>query len=119
MEKLFPIVWIIFIYVHKCLCFNMEFPRFFLKSLLNVSAVNVLKTGFFTAHSARKVSKYGVFSGPYFPAFELTTERYGVSLRIQSKCGKIQTRKKLRIWTLFTQFKSSPLSYWCFSLCVS
>ena len=31
-------------------------------------------------------SKYGVFSSPYFPAF-------GVSLRIQSKCRKIRTRK--------------------------
>ena len=25
---------------------------------------------------------------PHFPAFGLNTERYGVSLRIQSKCGK-------------------------------
>ena len=33
------------------------------------------------------------FSGLYFPAFGLNTERYGVSLRIQSKCRKIQTRK--------------------------
>ena len=40
-----------------------------------------------------KVSKYGVFSGPYFPAFGLNTERYGVSFRIQSKCRKLRTRK--------------------------
>ena len=40
-----------------------------------------------------KVSIYGVFSGPYFLAFGLNTERYEVSLRIQSKCGKIRTRK--------------------------
>ena len=34
------------------------------------------------------------FSGPYFCAFVLNTERfYGVSLLIQSKCGKILTRK--------------------------
>ena len=33
------------------------------------------------------------FSGPYFPTFGLNTERYGVPLRIQSKCGKIWTRK--------------------------
>ena len=41
------------------------------------------------------------FSGPYFPAFGLNTERYGpeklrirtVSLRIQPECGKLQTRK--------------------------
>ena len=40
-----------------------------------------------------KVSKYGVFSGPYFPAFGMNTEKYGVSLCIQSKCRKIRTRK--------------------------
>ena len=37
------------------------------------------------------------FSGPYFPLFRLNTEYlsvlYGVSLRIKSKCGKIQARK--------------------------
>ena len=33
------------------------------------------------------------FSGPYFPVFGLNAERYGVSLRIQSKCGKMRTRK--------------------------
>ena len=32
------------------------------------------------------------YSGPHFPAFGLNTERYGVSLRIQSECGKIRTR---------------------------
>ena len=32
------------------------------------------------------------YSGPYFPAFGLNTERYEVSLRIQSKCRKIRTR---------------------------
>ena len=36
--------------------------------------------------TAWKVSKYVVFSGPYFPAFGLNTDQ-----------------KKLRIWTLFTQ----------------
>ena len=30
-------------------------------------------------------------SGPHFPAFELNTERYEVSLRMQSECGKSQT----------------------------
>ena len=33
------------------------------------------------------------FSGPYFPAFGQNTERYGVSLQIQSECGKIRTKK--------------------------
>ena len=36
--------------------------------------------------TAWKLSKYGVFSSPYFPAFGLNTERYEV-------CGKIRTRK--------------------------
>ena len=32
------------------------------------------------------------YSGPYFLAFGLYTERHGVSLHIQSECGKIRTR---------------------------
>ena len=59
-------------------------------------------------YTAWKVTKYGVFSSPYFPAFGLNmersfglnTERYGVSLRIQSECGKIRTRKN----SVFGQF---------------
>ena len=39
------------------------------------------------------MSKYRVFSGPYFPVFGLNTERYSVFLRIQSECRKIRTRK--------------------------
>ena len=39
------------------------------------------------------MSKDGIFSGPYFPAFGLNTERYFLSLRIQSKCGETRTRK--------------------------
>ena len=51
-----------------------------------------------TGDTAWKVSKYGIFSSPYFSEFRL-----GVKLRIQSEYRKIRTRKKLRIWTLFTQ----------------
>ena len=43
--------------------------------------------------TAEKVLKYGVFSGPYFPTFGLNTEKYEVSLRIQSECRKIRIRK--------------------------
>ena len=32
------------------------------------------------------------YSGSYFPAFRLNTEKYSVSLCIQSKCGKMRTR---------------------------
>ena len=33
------------------------------------------------------------FAGPYFRVFVQNTERFGVSLRIQSKSGKMRTRK--------------------------
>ena len=56
-----------------------------------------------TSNTAWKVSKYEVFSDSYFLAFELNTERCGVSLRIQSKCGKIRTRKN----SVFGQFSRS------------
>ena len=45
-----------------------------------------------TSHSLRKKCPYSEFFGPHFPAFGLNTERYSVSLRIQSECGKIPTR---------------------------
>ena len=35
------------------------------------------------------------FSGPYFSTLGLNIERYSVSLRIHSECGKIRTRKTL------------------------
>ena len=31
------------------------------------------------------------YSGPHFPAFGLNTERYRLSVRIQSKCGNMRT----------------------------
>ena len=67
-------------------------------------------------NTAWKVTKYRVFSSLHFPAFGLNmersfglnTERYSVSLRIQSEwslhiqseCGKIRTRKN----SVFGQF---------------
>ena len=48
-----------------------------------------------------KVSKYGIFSGPYFPVFELNTEIYSLNLRIQSEHGKYGPGKTF-ILTLFT-----------------
>ena len=56
-------------------------------------------------YTAWKVSKYGVFSGLYFPAFRLNTERYSVSLRIQSKCRKMRTRRN----SLFGHFSRSVI----------
>ena len=49
--------------------------------------------GQFLFDTARKVAKYGVISGPYFPVFGLNTEIYSSNVRIQSKYRKIRTRK--------------------------
>ena len=46
------------------------------------------------------MSKYEVFSGPYFPVFGINTERYTLSVRIQSECGKIGTRKNSVFWLI-------------------
>ena len=56
-----------------------------------------------------------IFSGPYFPAFGLNTERYEVSLSIQyevslsiqSKCGKIRTRKTPNTDTFYAVLTST------------
>ena len=44
-----------------------------------------------TRHCVKSVSIRS-YSDPHFPAFRLNTERYGVSLRIQSEYGKMGTR---------------------------
>ena len=70
----------------------------------------------YTSSSLREVSKYGIISGPYFPSFELNTERHLVSLRIQSECGKIRTRN----YSVFGHFSRSyinlNLKYYSFVL---
>ena len=52
---------------------------------------NVLKN--VVTLTVRKVSRYEVFSGQYFPKYGLNIEIYSINLLIQSKYGKIQTRK--------------------------
>ena len=47
------------------------------------------------------------YSGPYFPAFRLNTEKYFVSLHILSECGKIQTRITLNMDTFYAVFCTS------------
>ena len=43
--------------------------------------------------SLHEESKYGVFPGPYFPAFGLKTERYEVSLVFNPNAGKYGPEK--------------------------
>ena len=49
------------------------------------------------------------YSGPYFPAFGVNTERYRVSQRIQSECKKMQTRITPDSATFHALFPDTPL----------
>ena len=105
--------------------FNLRFARlFFIASVITIIITTIIiilfkhciiKDVFVLAlfsnkFIAWKVSKSGVFSGPYVPAFILNTERYKVSLRIQSECGEIRTRKN----SVFGHFSRSGFSSFSF-----
>ena len=49
------------------------------------------------------------YSGPHFPIFGQNTERYSVSLHIQSKCRKIWTRITPNTDTFYTVISRSNL----------
>ena len=66
---------------------NLVIPFYMCFDLWKISS-NIL----FWMIQCIKSARIRNYSGPYFPAFGLNTERYGVSLRIQSKCGKIRIR---------------------------
>ena len=53
------------------------------------------------SENCRKSVRIMSYSGPYFPAFGLNTERYSVSLPIQSECGKIRTRITFNMDTFY------------------
>ena len=72
-----------------------------IQECIEIFDTNVVSLSFL--FTAWKVYKWGVFSGPYFPAFELNAERYFLSFRIQSECWKIRTRKN----SLFGHFSRS------------
>ena len=94
------------------------FPKDLLKILREFNGLTRTKSSWksfyclawFITCTAWKVSKYGAFSGPYFPAFGLNMERYEVSLRIQSECEKIRTRKN----SVFRHFSRSDPQKKCF-----
>ena len=64
--------------------------KFNLKILIRSEDINKMQTEFPRSGMHIRIQR---FSDPYLPACGLNTERYGVSLRIQSKCSKTQTRK--------------------------
>ena len=82
-----------------------ELQELFLHYFVSLLTLNMLGSTF----TAWKVSKYRVFSSPYFPEFGLNTEivfSLNYSVRMRENPGQ----KKLRILTLFTQcFESDNL----------
>ena len=52
------------------------------------------------------------FSAPYSPAFGLNTERYRVSLRIQSEYGKMRTRKTPNMDTFHAMLRLKEELFW-------
>ena len=50
------------------------------------------------------------FSDPCFPAVGINTERYGVSLRIQSEYGRIRTRKAPNTYNFYVVKASAKFS---------
>ena len=58
----------------------------------------------FTQKHCVKSVRIRSYSGPHFSAFELNTERYGVSLRIQSQCWKMPTRITPNTDTFYAKF---------------
>ena len=95
--------------LHFCCCFIKT------KDLSTLTCCNLLH--------CEKIANIRSFPGPYFPAFGLNKETYSVSLRIQSLCGKIRTRKTPNmdtshvvllssIFRLFPRRGPTLLKYW-------
>ena len=96
---------------HCFLCFYSDnfcqfkfIIEFYITLLIHVGFFAILHKKINLNHCVKSV-RIRSFSGPYFSAFGLNTDRYEVSLRIQSKCGKTGKYgpEKLGIRTLFTQ----------------
>ena len=80
----------------------------------NISKFKVYLVNKYQTHCVKSVCIRS-FSSPYFPSFGLNTERYSLSLRIQSKCRKIRTKKTPNTDTfhavLFLHRNIRPLCY--------
>ena len=77
--------------IEFALTFKFLRTKYFHKKVTNDKTMNCDKTMIFIFHCPKSVLIRD-YSGPHVPAFGLNTERYGVSLCIQSKCGKMRTR---------------------------
>ena len=94
----------------KHLCCSLFFNKAADLKAWSYLSTLILKNTFWWL-TAWQVSKYEVFSGPYFPAFGLNTVRYSVPYSVRMRENMDQ--KKLRIWTLFTQLLLLKEYYRC------
>ena len=69
---------------------NAEFFADYI-SLFSVAEIMTKSAKDLNSHFVKSVRIRSYF-GPHFPAFRLNTERYFLSLRIQSKCEKMRAR---------------------------
>ena len=121
--KKFEVIW------SACLSrpYPFKFFKGFLPQTLLDPVLNALSLMYFceisstknengsTTHYVKSICIRSFF-GPHFPAFGLNTERYGVSLRIQSD-GEKYGPEKLRIRKLFTQWPLQERRVWMKSKC--
>ena len=93
-----------------------------LTTFANAFAKCKLQMAFSNPYDAEAENYYHVKSarirsyfGPHFPAFRLNTERYEVSPRMQSKCGKIRTKISPNTDTFQTVYETAgEVSHWKF-----
>ena len=69
------------LFTKKSGTFGFEFPVMFVRDKLFINSSHCVN-----------IVRIQSYSGPYFSAFGVNTEKYRVSLRIQSKSGKIGNR---------------------------
>ena len=95
-----------------CITFSQSWYRHFLTKvsfrIFQIHNFVTFQRPYNVKSAAWKVPEYGVFAGLYFPIFWLNTETYGVNLRIQSKCGKMRTRKN----SVFGHLSRSDCTAW-------
>ena len=93
---------VVFLSIHIFYFHWFYFPQIFIPFTKFLSARGISKTfpvckfdfvkgSSATTHCVKSV-RIRSYSGPHFPAFGLNTQRYGVSLCVQTESGKMRTR---------------------------
>ena len=80
-------------------------PVYLGRSILEINEFwyDYIKTKVLTQCKTNCVKSVSIqsYSGPYFPTFRMNTERYSISVHIQSECRKTWTRITLNMDTFY------------------